>query len=198
MLLHSACQTRTAVCCVNNCSVSHPPPQTTGNIIAAHQPAPLASNCSTLPCLLLTFCCAGTCRQFDASCGSGAGKACCPSSYHTGVNPPLPASISKLPALCGDKLFCNTTSTTDASGNYWPRGTCVANKPDCGTFGKSCCVMTSGVATSTTCGPTWGVGYCVYPGGTVTNDMQDQVCTQCPALSVVAADPSKYFGCKGN
>lgn len=72
----------------------------------------------------------------------------------------------------------------------------MANKPDCGTFGKSCCVLTSGVATSTKCGDTWGVGYCVYPGGVPTGDMRDQVCTQCPAVSVVAADPSKYFGCK--
>jgi len=139
---------------------------------------------------------AGKCRQVDLSCGTGPGKACCPSLYRTGVNPALPESITKMPGLCADKLFCNTTSTTDASGSYWPQGVCVANKPDCGAFGKSCCIQTSGVATSTVCGPTWGVGYCVYPGGKATGDMRDQVCTQCPAVSEVAANPSKYFGCK--
>ena len=83
----------------------------------------------------------------------------------------------------------------DAAGNYWPLGVCVANKPGCGVFGKSCCIQTSGVATSSVCGPTWGVGYCSYPGGKPTGDMRDQVCTQCPAVGVVAANPSKYFGC---
>ena len=86
----------------------------------------------------------------------------------------------------------------DAAGNYWPLGVCVANKPGCGVFGKSCCIQTSGVATSSVCGPTWGVGYCSYPGGKPTGDMRDQVCTQCPAVGVVAANPSKYFGCKSS
>jgi hypothetical protein len=139
---------------------------------------------------------AGTCRTIDTSCGTGPGKSCCPSLYHTAVHPPLPPSITNLPGTCGDKLFCNTTSSTDAFGSYWPQGTCIANKPDCGTYGKSCCIQTSGVATTMQCGPGWGAGYCGYPGGSATSDMRDMVCTQCPAVDVVAADPSKYFGCK--
>lgn len=138
----------------------------------------------------------GKCRVVDAACGTAAGKACCPSQYHTATNPPLPAAISSMAGLCGGSLFCNTTSTTDAAGNYWPTGTCVANKPDCGSFGKPCCIVTSGVATSTQCGPSWGVGYCAYPGGKSTVDVQEQVCTPCPAVSVVAAEPQKYFGCR--
>lgn len=138
----------------------------------------------------------GTCRTVEASCGTAAGAACCPSLYHSAVSPPLPEQITKMPGLCGGSLFCNTTRTTDASGNYWPTGVCVANKPDAGSFGKSCLIMTSGVGVNTKCGPSWGVGYCVYPGDKPTGDMRDQLCTPCPAVSVVAAEPSKYFGCK--
>lgn len=115
-------------------------------------------------------------------CGA-LGKACCPSLYHQGTNPPQ----TKLPDLC-------------ASGSFCQNKVCVANKPDCGKFGKSCCVQTSGVATSTQCGPLqWDApgphGYCAYPKGKPTGDMRDQVCSTCPAKAVVSADPFKYFGC---
>jgi hypothetical protein len=154
-------------------------------------PPPPPTPLPHVPCLP-----AGTCRTVDLSCGTGPGKSCCPSTYHTAVNPALPNNITSLPGTCGNKLFCNTTSSTDAFENYWPQGTCISNKPDCGAYGKSCCMYTSGVASSTQCGPEWGAGYCVYPGGKATGDMRDMVCSQCPAVDVVAADPSKYFGCK--
>ena len=102
-------------------------------------------------------------------------------------------------------MFCNYdvikpgNATADAAlmKRPYPTGTCLANKPDCGQFGKSCCVFTSGAATGTKCGAQWGEsgpkGYCAGPNGQqmyVWN--KDLVCGQCPAN---VSHPQEYFGC---
>eukprot|EP00775_Hariotina_reticulata_P009346 gene9346-9509_t len=143
----------------------------------------------------------GTCQKVAADCGSAAGKSCCPSQYHIGINPPLPNNAHN-PGneLCNaaKNLFCQ--STADASAPDGFNRTCVANKPDCGKFGKSCCIVSTGVTTNMICGASWGQpgpkGYCAYPRGTShTDDLREQLCLQCPAPVVAAADPMTYFGC---
>lgn len=87
-----------------------------------------------------------------------------------------------------------------------PTGTCAQNTPDCGQFGKMCCITTSGAATSTRCGAQYGQsgpkGYCANPAGYKGSGeapLKDLICTKCPDSvdpSLEKTNPSMYFACK--
>ncbi|KAF8062806.1 hypothetical protein HT031_004136 [Scenedesmus sp. PABB004] len=139
----------------------------------------------------------GTCRRVPAGCGAAPGAPCCPSLYHVASNPALPS-----PSICAGDAFCDYLRPGEPGFNPdWPAGTCTANRPGCGAIGASCCISTGGVSVDARCGAGWGQpgpkGYCAYPGGKATRDMRDQACRACPAASVVAANPSAYWGCPG-
>lgn len=147
------------------------------------------------------------CAPVPKDCGTGAGKPCCPALYRTVTNPVFSdPTMGQGCARGGNTMFCNYdvinpgNATADAAlmKRPYPTGTCLANKPDCGQFGKSCCVFTSGAATGTKCGARWGEsgpkGYCSGPNGQqmyVQN--KEMVCSQCPANA--SQNPQKYFGC---
>lgn len=152
------------------------------------------------------------CTRVTPTCGQKAGSACCPSLYHIHSNPPqLPGRGS----MCADSgsgsgtkgLWCDIPFDPSRKTTDWAlmpkmevEGACVANEPDCGQFGKSCCVYTGGAATSLMCGAQWSDpadkprGYCAPPPLGVS--YKKYVCNQCPSPAVVAkAKPEEFMGC---
>lgn len=124
----------------------------------------------------------------------------------------MPYHIASNPSLqrygCPKDMFCNYDTTPAPPGvpNALPRGTCLPNAPDCGQFGKSCCVFTGGSSTGLRCGAQYGQsgrkGYCANPPGYPGPNeapLKDLVCTPCPDQvdpSLEKTNPSLYFSCK--
>lgn len=137
----------------------------------------------------------GVCVPVAPDCGTGPGKACCPSLYHQAINPPLPDGTLQR-GLCSGNTFCQRESSPPGADYRLAKGVCVANAPGAGSLGKPCVIETSSVSTNTVCKPPGGQrGYCAYPNGTPTGDMRDMLCTLCPPASEVAKSPEKYWGC---
>jgi len=140
----------------------------------------------------------GACTAIPADCGTGQGSPCCPMPYHVASNPTLQRY-----GCNSNNQFCNYGSST---GGALPSGTCETNPPDCGQFGKKCCIFTGGSSTGMRCGAQYGQsgpkGYCANPPGykgTNQAPLKDLVCTQCPDTldpSTEKTNPSLYFACK--
>lgn len=94
----------------------------------------------------------------------------------------------------------------------WKKGTRVSNHPECGTYGKPCCVRTGAPygGAAIRCGPqpkpgVWGIqgrkGYCANPPGfkgTGKASSKDLICTECPETvdpSLKKTDPEFYGEC---
>jgi len=137
------------------------------------------------------------CTAIPKDCGTGKGSPCCPYLYKIATNP----QVTRIG--CPDKMFCSYDDKPSVNPDTslqpgFNSGTCDINPPDCGQFGKPCCIFTSGAATGMQCGAQYGQsgpkGYCAGPNGEqmyVQN--KDMVCRQCPADA--SKNSQKYFGC---
>lgn len=161
-------------CCVSACTLHANSPEAAAQIgyLQGHRrclcDAGAQTSAVSAPALSV---CAGAyaCTAVEDDCGTGPGKPCCPFAHKVTTNPPLKRTG------CADDMFCNydfsaTAAAEALSSEYRTAsvpGTCERNAADCGQFDKGCCITTSPLSTSMTCGARWNEtgqrGYCADP-----------------------------------
>jgi hypothetical protein len=138
------------------------------------------------------------------NCNTGPGSPCCPSGYPLAMNPPTGKEGS-----CSGNLFCDMDPRAPAypGMSLLPpfvamQGVCRANTPDCGKFGKRCCIGNSGRTSILQCedqNPSQK-GYCANAAGRTPSTgaaSSELICTRCPAKLDVTfeQDSHKYSHC---
>lgn len=144
------------------------------------------------------------CVAVPKTCNSGPGSPCCPSTY------PLATNANTGKSSCGDNEYCDIDPKAPTypgielllSINQANRGFCRANAPDCGKFGKPCCVSNSGRTSAFSCetSNTAQKGYCADAAGRTSSTgakYSELMCTRCPAKLDVTAEQNyhKYWSC---
>lgn len=124
---------------VKDAKAPAPLPTCSDGSYCLYTPTPDASGWSAPPFSSPAASLLGQCFKVAKDCGTAAGKPCCPSLYHMRINPALPNNTQNPTGdLCSTsgKLFCQYGSGASPTVPAWATGTCRANKPDCGKFGK--------------------------------------------------------------
>lgn len=81
-------------------------------------------------------------KQFVVKGGDSSSASCCPDAYRLSGNPQFPVDACPGPeTYCLRKTREYSTGPAGATKKLNFEGTCVANPPDCGQFGKPYCVI---------------------------------------------------------